>query len=231
MTTLLFTHPDCAGHQTPEGHPESSARLSAVRAALSEPDSPDLSAGTHRWPRKQHWRASMARPSSAAFWARCPKRACARLMPIPSCRPVREGGAACGGRRDLGGGRRGDGEGPMPSAPSGRPVIMRNRATPWASACSTPWRWPHAMRRPCIGSAAWRSSISMSITATAPRRWRKQDPTLFFAPPATNIRFIPAPDRPGKPGWAMSSMSRCRPGTGAVDISAALGRDANHARA
>ena len=38
MTTLLFTHPDCTGHQTGEGHPESSARLSAVLAALAEPE-------------------------------------------------------------------------------------------------------------------------------------------------------------------------------------------------
>lgn len=38
MTTLLFTHSDCAGHQTGEGHPESSARLSAVLQALAEPE-------------------------------------------------------------------------------------------------------------------------------------------------------------------------------------------------
>jgi len=38
MTTLLFTHQDCIDHQTGEGHPESPARLSAVTAALSDPD-------------------------------------------------------------------------------------------------------------------------------------------------------------------------------------------------
>lgn len=38
MTTLLFTHSDCAGHQTGEGHPESSARLSAVLQALAGPE-------------------------------------------------------------------------------------------------------------------------------------------------------------------------------------------------
>jgi acetoin utilization deacetylase AcuC-like enzyme len=37
MTTLLFTHRDCADHQTGDGHPESPARLSAVLAALAEP--------------------------------------------------------------------------------------------------------------------------------------------------------------------------------------------------
>jgi acetoin utilization deacetylase AcuC-like enzyme len=37
MTTLLFTHLDCTGHQTGEGHPESPARLSAVIAALEDP--------------------------------------------------------------------------------------------------------------------------------------------------------------------------------------------------
>jgi acetoin utilization deacetylase AcuC-like enzyme len=38
MTTFLFSHQDCAGHQTGEGHPESSARLSAVLQALAEPE-------------------------------------------------------------------------------------------------------------------------------------------------------------------------------------------------
>jgi acetoin utilization deacetylase AcuC-like enzyme len=34
MTTLLFTHPDCAGHAEPQGHPEQAPRLAAVLAAL-----------------------------------------------------------------------------------------------------------------------------------------------------------------------------------------------------
>jgi acetoin utilization deacetylase AcuC-like enzyme len=38
MTTFLFTHADCAGHQTGEGHPECSARLSAVLEALAAPE-------------------------------------------------------------------------------------------------------------------------------------------------------------------------------------------------
>jgi len=37
MTTLLVTHPDCADHNPGYGHPESPARLSAVLAALEEP--------------------------------------------------------------------------------------------------------------------------------------------------------------------------------------------------
>ncbi|MDT8326512.1 MAG: histone deacetylase family protein [Roseovarius sp.] len=34
MTTALITHPDCLGHETPEGHPEQIARLEHVLAAL-----------------------------------------------------------------------------------------------------------------------------------------------------------------------------------------------------
>jgi acetoin utilization deacetylase AcuC-like enzyme len=34
MTTALITHPDCLGHETPEGHPEQVARLARVLAAL-----------------------------------------------------------------------------------------------------------------------------------------------------------------------------------------------------
>jgi acetoin utilization deacetylase AcuC-like enzyme len=37
MTTLLVTHPDCIRHDTGAGHPESSARLSAILTALEEP--------------------------------------------------------------------------------------------------------------------------------------------------------------------------------------------------
>lgn len=35
MATALFSHPDCDAHREPPGHPEQSARLSAVLAALS----------------------------------------------------------------------------------------------------------------------------------------------------------------------------------------------------
>ena len=35
---MLYTHPDCAGHATPEGHPERAARLGAVLDALGELD-------------------------------------------------------------------------------------------------------------------------------------------------------------------------------------------------
>jgi len=37
MTTALFTHPDCLGHRTPEGHPERVDRLRAILAALDAP--------------------------------------------------------------------------------------------------------------------------------------------------------------------------------------------------
>lgn len=38
VTTLLVTHPDCVGHDPGYGHPEAPARLSAVVAALKEPE-------------------------------------------------------------------------------------------------------------------------------------------------------------------------------------------------
>ncbi|SNT00479.1 histone deacetylase family protein [Tropicimonas sediminicola] len=38
MTTALFTHPDCLGHVTPEGHPERVSRLESVLAALAGPE-------------------------------------------------------------------------------------------------------------------------------------------------------------------------------------------------
>ena len=38
MTTLLVTHPDCIAHDPGHGHPEAPARLSAVLAALKEPE-------------------------------------------------------------------------------------------------------------------------------------------------------------------------------------------------
>ncbi|MBD3624342.1 MAG: hypothetical protein HUJ24_02980 [Rhodobacteraceae bacterium] len=37
MATLLLTHPDCLLHETPPGHPEQVARLSAVLNALDAP--------------------------------------------------------------------------------------------------------------------------------------------------------------------------------------------------
>jgi acetoin utilization deacetylase AcuC-like enzyme len=63
MTTLLFTHSDCAGHQTGEGHPESSARLSAVLQALAEPDL----AGLVRRDAPLAEEAALARVHGAAF--------------------------------------------------------------------------------------------------------------------------------------------------------------------
>ena len=38
MATLLMTHRDCVAHEPGHGHPEAPARLSAVLAALDEPD-------------------------------------------------------------------------------------------------------------------------------------------------------------------------------------------------
>ena len=38
MTTLLFSHPDCINHDTGPGHPERSARLTAVLDALAAPE-------------------------------------------------------------------------------------------------------------------------------------------------------------------------------------------------
>jgi acetoin utilization deacetylase AcuC-like enzyme len=37
MTTLFVTHPDCIAHQPGSGHPEAPARISAIWAALDEP--------------------------------------------------------------------------------------------------------------------------------------------------------------------------------------------------
>jgi acetoin utilization deacetylase AcuC-like enzyme len=37
VTTLLVTHPDCLAHEPGHGHPEAPARLSAILAALEEP--------------------------------------------------------------------------------------------------------------------------------------------------------------------------------------------------
>src|SRR3954469_2795058 len=63
MTTLLFTPPDCIGHQTGEGHPESPARLSAIIAALDEP----RFAGLARQPAPLGDRDAIARVHGAAF--------------------------------------------------------------------------------------------------------------------------------------------------------------------
>lgn len=38
MTTVLFTHPACLGHDTGHGHPESAERLKALLAALDAPE-------------------------------------------------------------------------------------------------------------------------------------------------------------------------------------------------
>ncbi len=38
MTTLLYAHPACLGHDTGYGHPESADRLKALRARLEEPE-------------------------------------------------------------------------------------------------------------------------------------------------------------------------------------------------
>ncbi len=42
MSTGLFFHSDCEDHITPQGHPESQARLSAILDRLSQPDFKDL---------------------------------------------------------------------------------------------------------------------------------------------------------------------------------------------
>lgn len=42
MTTLLLTHPDCLAHEPGRHHPEAPARISAVLAALEEPEFSDL---------------------------------------------------------------------------------------------------------------------------------------------------------------------------------------------
>lgn len=63
MTTLLFTHPDCIGHETGEGHPECPARLSAVITALAEPEF----AGLARRQAPQASEAALARVHGAAF--------------------------------------------------------------------------------------------------------------------------------------------------------------------
>ena len=41
MTTILYTHDDCDGHVTPQGHPERVERLGAIRAALAGFDALD----------------------------------------------------------------------------------------------------------------------------------------------------------------------------------------------
>jgi acetoin utilization deacetylase AcuC-like enzyme len=38
MTTVLYTHPACLGHETGYGHPESAERLEALLARLNEPE-------------------------------------------------------------------------------------------------------------------------------------------------------------------------------------------------
>ncbi len=38
MTTILYSHPACLGHDTGHGHPESAARLQALLARLDEPE-------------------------------------------------------------------------------------------------------------------------------------------------------------------------------------------------
>jgi len=63
MTTLLFSHPACLGHDTSPHHPESSARLKAVLAAL---DAPEF-AGLLRREAPRADRAAIARAHSARF--------------------------------------------------------------------------------------------------------------------------------------------------------------------
>ena len=55
------------------------------------------------------------------------------------------------------------------SAPSARPAITPSATARWASASSTTSRSARRTRCRSTGSSAWRSSISTSITATAPR--------------------------------------------------------------
>lgn len=42
MTTAFYTHEDCLGHVTPQGHPERVARLEAILKAMDAPDFADL---------------------------------------------------------------------------------------------------------------------------------------------------------------------------------------------
>jgi len=81
MTTLLVTHPDCVGHDPGRGHPEAPARLSAVLAALREPEFSGLT--WHEAPLGQE--SAIARvhgPSFAAsVMARVPQDGHAALDP------------------------------------------------------------------------------------------------------------------------------------------------------
>ena len=79
MTTLLVTHPDCVAHDPGHGHPEAPARLSAVLAALKEPEF----AGLMRLETPLGDDADIARVHGSAFapsvMARVPKQGHAAL--------------------------------------------------------------------------------------------------------------------------------------------------------
>lgn len=66
MTTALYSHPDCLGHEVPAGHPERPDRLRAVEAALAGPDFDALL----RLEAPEVADAALARAHDAAYLAR-----------------------------------------------------------------------------------------------------------------------------------------------------------------
>ncbi len=101
MTTILYSHPACLGHDTGHGHPESAERLRALLARLDEPEFEQL----ERRPAPRAERAQLARahgmPYISKVYDTVPSRGEAHIAPDTVMSPgslgaaLRAAGAVC----------------------------------------------------------------------------------------------------------------------------------------
>ena len=183
MPTAYITHPSFLLHEMGPYHPECPDRLTAIGDRADQRGARRLSATL--FGARGHRASSSGRVHSrdyiAMIEAESPIDRLHFLDPDTAMNPHSLAAA-----RHAAGARRARDRAPCCPANAGtrsvrcvRRAIMRSATGRWGSACST--TSPSALRmRWRTASSAWRSSISTSITATAPRSMFSDDPRVLM---------------------------------------------------
>ena len=175
MLTAFYTHPDCRLHDMGDGHPECPQRIDAItdhlRAigldiALDMHHAPAVAMSDVELAHSVAYVRELREFTQQVEAADRPRNIDPDTVVCPATwrAALRAAGAAVAATDDVIDGRAAN------AFCAVRPRATMPRATrPWASASSTTWRSPRAMRSTCAGWSAWRSSTSTSTTGTAPR--------------------------------------------------------------